>query len=182
MHFRKTVRFNAKKSSEVTALKSVLLILLAAVIALSLASCKKKEKAVKENKLIPMAEIIATAQAGVDPSVMGLGPVPAIGKVLQKAGMTLQDIDVLELNEAFAAQSLGVIAHLKQEHGVDDNWFEDHCNVNGGAIALGHPIGASGNRITVSLIYEMKRRNARYGLASLCIGGGMGTAVILKKV
>jgi len=140
------------------------------------------EKAVKENKLIPMAEIIATAQAGVDPSVMGLGPVPAIGKVLQKAGMTLQDIDVLELNEAFAAQSLGVSAHLKQEHGVDYNWFEDLCNVNGGAIALGHPIGASGNRITVSLIYEMKRRNARYGLASLCIGGGMGTAVILKKV
>ena len=140
------------------------------------------EKAVKENKLTPMAEIIATAQAGVDPSVMGLGPVPAIARVLQKAGMNLKDMDVLELNEAFAAQSLGVISHLKQEHGVDDNWFEDHCNVNGGAIALGHPIGASGNRITVSLIYEMKRRNARYGMASLCIGGGMGTAVILKKV
>jgi len=118
----------------------------------------------------------------VDPAYMGMGPVPAIGKVLKRAGMKLGQMDLLELNEAFAAQSLGVIHELKEQHGVDNGWFDSHCNVNGGAIALGHPIGASGNRITVTLIYEMKRRNAMYGMASLCIGGGMGTALILKNV
>lgn len=90
-------------------------------------------------------------------------------------------MQVLELNEAFAAQSLGVIRQLAQDHDVKTEWILEHTNVNGGAIALGHPIGASGNRITVSLVYEMIRSNAKLGLASLCIGGGMGTALILKR-
>ena len=140
------------------------------------------EKAIKDHGLVPLAEIVATAQAGVDPAYMGLGPVPAIDKVLKRARMTLDQMDLVELNEAFAAQSLGVMLELQQQQGVDREWLDTHCNVNGGAIALGHPIGASGNRITVSLLYEMKRRKARYGLASLCIGGGMGTALILKNV
>jgi acetyl-CoA C-acetyltransferase len=88
---------------------------------------------------------------------------------------------VVELNEAFAAQSLGVIKQLCIDHQVDASWFETNCNINGGAIAIGHPIGASGNRITVSLVHEMKRSGVTYGLASLCIGGGMGTAIILKN-
>jgi acetyl-CoA C-acetyltransferase len=140
------------------------------------------EKAVRDLGFTPMAEIIATAQAGVDPAYMGMGPVPAIDKVLKKAGMTLGQMDLLELNEAFAAQSLSVIYELQQQQKVDRSWFDEHCNVNGGAIALGHPIGASGNRITVTLIHEMKRRKARLGLASLCIGGGMGTALILRRI
>lgn len=140
------------------------------------------EKAVRDLGFTPMAEIIATAQAGVDPAYMGMGPVPAIDKVLKKAGMTLGQMDLLELNEAFAAQSLSVIYELQQQQKVDRSWFDEHCNVNGGAIALGHPIGASGNRITVTLIHEMKRRKARLGLASLCIGGGMGTALILRRL
>ncbi|HHV04306.1 MAG: acetyl-CoA C-acetyltransferase [Bacteroidales bacterium] len=140
------------------------------------------EKAVRDLGFTPMAEIIATAQAGVDPAYMGMGPVPAIDKVLKKAGMTLGQMDLLELNEAFAAQSLSVIYELQQQQKVDRSWFDEHCNVNGGAIALGHPIGASGNRITVTLVHEMKRRKARLGLASLCIGGGMGTALILRRL
>lgn len=140
------------------------------------------EKAIKDHGLVPLAEVVATAQAGVDPAYMGMGPVPAIDKVLNRAGMTLDQMDLVELNEAFAAQSLGVMLALQQQQGVDQSWLDTHCNVNGGAIALGHPIGASGNRITVTLLYEMKRRKARYGLASLCIGGGMGTALILRNV
>ena len=140
------------------------------------------EKAIKDHGLVPLAEVVATAQAGVDPAYMGMGPVPAIDKVLKRAGMTLDQMDLVELNEAFAAQSLGVMLALQQQQGVDRSWLDTHCNVNGGAIALGHPIGASGNRITVTLLYEMKRRKARYGLASLCIGGGMGTALILRNV
>ncbi|MGE5382275.1 MAG: acetyl-CoA C-acetyltransferase, partial [Omnitrophica WOR_2 bacterium] len=115
------------------------------------------EEAVKAYGLKPMVEIVAVGQGGVDPAVMGLGPVPAIRKALKKAGLKLTDIEILELNEAFAAQSLGVMKQLCEEHGVTPEWFEKNCNVNGGAIALGHPIGASGNRITVSLIHEMKR-------------------------
>ena len=91
-------------------------------------------------------------------------------------------MNIIELNEAFAAQSLGVIRELCTEHGVTADWFKDKTNVNGGAIALGHPVGASGNRITVTLIHEMKKTGAEYGLASLCIGGGMGTALVLKNV
>lgn len=140
------------------------------------------ENAVKEFNLTPLVEIVAVGQGGVDPNVMGLGPVPAIRKALKKANLSLRDINILELNEAFAAQSIGVIKELSQEHNLPEQWFEENCNVNGGAIALGHPIGASGNRITVSLIHEMKRTNKQLGLASLCIGGGMGTAVILKNV
>lgn len=140
------------------------------------------EEAVKTHKLTPLVEIVAVGQGGVDPSIMGMGPVPAISNALKKANMKLGDMDVVELNEAFAAQSLGVIAQLCMDHDVNPEWFDSHCNLNGGAIALGHPIGASGNRITVSLIHEMKRSNKQYGLASLCIGGGMGTAVILKNI
>ncbi|MDD3666012.1 MAG: acetyl-CoA C-acetyltransferase [Bacteroidales bacterium] len=140
------------------------------------------EEAVKELGLTPLVEIVAVGQGGVEPSVMGMGPVPAIAAALKKAGMKLSDMDVVELNEAFAAQSLGVISQLCTDHGVDKAWFDAHCNLNGGAIALGHPIGASGNRITVSLVHEMKRNHRNLGLASLCIGGGMGTAIILKNV
>ena len=139
------------------------------------------EEAVAKYGLTPLAEIVATGQGGVDPAIMGMGPVPAIADALKKANMKLTDMEVVELNEAFAAQSLGVIKQLCTDHGVTPDWFDKYCNLNGGAIALGHPIGASGNRITVSLIYEMIRSNKTYGLASLCIGGGMGTALILKK-
>lgn len=140
------------------------------------------EDAVKEYGLKPMVEIIGIGQGGVDPSLMGLGPVPAIRMALKNAGLKLDQIDVIELNEAFAAQSLGVIHDLIEEHGVTREWIDAHVNLNGGAIALGHPIGASGNRIIVSLIYEMIRSHSELGLASLCIGGGMGTALVLKKV
>lgn len=128
----------------------------------------------------PLAEIIAVGQGGVDPSLMGMGPVPAIRKALENAGMALEDMDLIELNEAFAAQSLGVIKALSEEHKVTEEWIKERTNVNGGAIALGHPVGVSGNRIIVTLIHEMKKRGLTYGLASLCIGGGMGTAVIIK--
>lgn len=138
------------------------------------------EEAVKKYNLKPMAEVIATGQAGVDPKVMGLGPTPAIRKALQKANLKLADIELIELNEAFASQSLGVIKELLEEHKIDREEFLSKTNVNGGAIALGHPVGASGNRIIVSLLHEMKRRKQKYGLASLCIGGGMGTAIVVK--
>lgn len=127
-----------------------------------------------------MAEVIAIGQGGVDPSLMGIGPVPAIKKALEAANLTLADIDLFELNEAFAAQSLAVMNELAAESGESVETLSDRINVNGGAIALGHPIGASGNRILVTLLYELKRRNLTYGLASLCIGGGMGLAVIIK--
>lgn len=129
-----------------------------------------------------MAEVIAIGQGGVDPSVMGIGPVPAIKKALEAANLTLADIDLFELNEAFAAQSLAVMNELAAESGESVETLSERMNVNGGAIALGHPIGASGNRILVTLLYELKRRSLTYGLASLCIGGGMGLAVIIKNV
>jgi acetyl-CoA C-acetyltransferase len=124
-------------------------------------------------ELAPMATILSYASAGVDPRYMGLGPVPAIERVLEKANLTPKDIDLFELNEAFAAQSLAVLGKL----GLDAN----RVNVNGGAIALGHPIGASGARVLVTLLYEMRRRNARRGLAALCIGGGQGIAMIVER-
>ena len=133
------------------------------------------EKA-KELGLKPMATFVNSASAGVDPSIMGYGPVPAIKKVLQKAGWTLQDIELAELNEAFAAQSLAVLKGLELE-GIG-KLNPEIVNVNGGAIALGHPIGASGTRIIVTLLHEMKRRQVRKGLAALCIGGGMGIATL----
>jgi acetyl-CoA C-acetyltransferase len=124
-------------------------------------------------ELAPMAKIVSYAAAGVDPRYMGMGPVPAIERALEKAGLELRDIDLFELNEAFAAQSLAVLAKL----GIDTS----RVNVNGGAIALGHPIGASGARVLVTLLYEMRRRDVRRGLASLCIGGGQGIAMIVER-
>ena len=130
-----------------------------------------KEKA-DELGIKPMATIKSYASGGVDPSIMGVGPVPASRKALEKAGLTIEDMDLVEANEAFAAQSLAV----RKDLGLDP----EKTNVNGGAIALGHPIGASGCRILITLLYEMKRRGSKYGLATLCIGGGMGTSVIVE--
>lgn len=124
--------------------------------------------------LKPLAIIRANAVVGVDPAVMGIGPVPAIEKVLKKAGLSLDEIDLFELNEAFAAQSLAVLSHFD----VDPQ----KINVNGGAIALGHPIGASGTRILVTLLHELNRRKQRYGLAALCIGGGQGIATVVERM
>ena len=124
-------------------------------------------------ELAPMATIVAYASAGVDPKLMGMGPLPAIERALEKAELTLADIDLFELNEAFAAQSLAVVREL----GIDSS----RVNVNGGAIALGHPIGASGARVLVTLLYEMRRRDVRRGLAALCIGGGQGIAMIVER-
>lgn len=140
------------------------------------------EAAVKALGIKPLAEIAATGQGGVDPSIMGIGPVSAVAQALKKSGYKLSDMEVLELNEAFAAQSLGVIKLLAEGHGVSEEWIRERANVNGGAIALGHPIGASGNRIAVSLVWEMIHSGKQLGLASLCIGGGMGTALVLKAV
>ncbi|TFH90131.1 acetyl-CoA C-acetyltransferase [Vibrio ouci] len=147
-------------------------------VALILAS----EQAVEQYQLIPLVEVLATGQGGVEPDVMGLGPIPAVGQALERSGLTLGDIERLELNEAFAAQALGVIKGLAKQHQLSENWFADRTNVNGGAIALGHPIGASGGRILTSLIYELIRSKTQLGLASLCIGGGMGTAIIIRRV
>ena len=124
--------------------------------------------------LAPLGRIAAWAHAGVDPQVMGLGPIPASRKALARAGWRIDDVDLWEINEAFAAQSLAVIAEL----GLD----AARVNVNGGAIALGHPIGASGARVLVTLLYEMRRRAARRGVATLCIGGGMGIAMTVERV
>ncbi|MDA0148409.1 acetyl-CoA C-acetyltransferase [Vibrio sp. LaRot3] len=140
------------------------------------------ESAVNKYNLKPVAEVVSYAQAGIDPKVMGLGPVPAVTTALQKANLTTSDIDVYELNEAFAAQALGVIHELAREHQVSVASIQEKANPNGGAIALGHPLGASGNRILVSLIHELNRSSGQYGVASLCVGGGMGTAVIVKSV
>lgn len=140
------------------------------------------EEAVIQNGLNPIAEIISCGQGGVDPQIMGMGPVPAIRMALKNAGLTLNEIEIIELNEAFAAQSLGVIGELCSEHNISKEFFDERCNLNGGAIALGHPIGASGNRIIVSLIHLLKEKKKTLGLASLCIGGGMGTAIIIKNL
>lgn len=131
-----------------------------------------KEKA-DELGLTPMCTIKSYASAGVDPSIMGIGPVPSSKKALEKAGMTVEDLDLIEANEAFAAQSVAV--------GKDLGFNKDILNVNGGAIALGHPIGASGCRILITLMYEMARRDAKKGLATLCIGGGQGTAMVVER-
>ena len=140
------------------------------------------EAAVEKYGLKPMAEVVGIGQGGVEPDVMGLGPVPAVRNALINAGMKLSEIELLELNEAFAAQSLGVVRLLSEEHGESEEAILARCNVNGGAIALGHPVGASGNRIIVTLAHELRRSGKTYGLASLCIGGGMGTAVVLKRI
>jgi acetyl-CoA C-acetyltransferase len=124
--------------------------------------------------LTPLARLVAFASAGVDPAIMGTGPIPASTKCLEKAGWTPADLDLVEANEAFAAQAMSV----NQEMG----WDLSKVNVNGGAIALGHPIGASGARILVTLLYEMQRRDAKKGLATLCIGGGQGVALAVERV
>lgn len=128
----------------------------------------------RELNLRPLVKIKSYGNAALDPKIMGYGPVPATKAALLKAGMTINDIDLIEANEAFAAQSIAVVRDL--------NLKPEIVNVNGGAIALGHPIGASGARILISLIYEMKRRNAATGLATLCIGGGQGTALIIENM
>ncbi|MEW9121374.1 MAG: acetyl-CoA C-acetyltransferase [Thermotaleaceae bacterium] len=131
-----------------------------------------KEKA-EELGITPLATIISYASAGIEPEIMGAGPIPATKKALEKAKLEIKDLDLIEANEAFAAQAIAVSGDLA----FDMN----KVNVNGGAIALGHPVGASGARILVSLLHEMKRRDAKYGLATLCIGGGMGQAVIVGR-
>lgn len=138
------------------------------------------EDAVKKYNLKPICEVVGFGQGGVDPRVMGLGPTPAILNALKYADLKIEDIDLVELNEAFAAQSLGVIHELEEATGMNREEFLKKTNVNGGAIALGHPVGASGNRILVTLIHEMQKRDLTAGLASLCIGGGQGAAVIIK--
>ncbi|KGY08882.1 acetyl-CoA C-acetyltransferase [Vibrio sinaloensis] len=140
------------------------------------------ESAVKDLGLQPIAELVSYAQSGLDPKIMGLGPVEAVSSALLKADLTTDDIDLYELNEAFAAQALGVIHQLADEQNVSISSILDKANVNGGAIALGHPLGASGNRILVSLIHELNRSKGNYGVASLCVGGGMGTAVVIKSI
>jgi acetyl-CoA acyltransferase len=128
----------------------------------------------KELGAKPMARFVAYATAGCPPEEMGIGPVYAIPKVLKLAGLTLDDIDVIELNEAFAAQSLAVIKTL----GLDP----DKVNVNGGAIALGHPLGCTGAKLTASILRELERRNGRYGMVTMCVGGGMGAAGIFERI
>jgi len=130
-------------------------------------------KKARELKLTPLARVKAYASAGVDPKLMGMGPVPASQLCLQKAGWTHADLDLMEINEAFAAQAIGVNRKM--------GWDTSKINVNGGAIAIGHPIGASGCRILVTLLHEMVRRDAHRGLASLCIGGGMGVALAVER-
>ncbi|HGU4161744.1 TPA: acetyl-CoA C-acetyltransferase, partial [Escherichia coli] len=138
------------------------------------------EKAIQTLELQPLAEIRSFGQGGVDASVMGLGPVPAIDNALKKAKLDIKDIDLFEINEAFAAQAIGVLKSISENHSVSIDWLNQRTNVNEGAIALGHPLGASGSRIVVSLLYQMIKNNKKRGLASLCIGGGMGTAVIIE--
>uniref|UniRef100_A0A8C6TA77 Acetyl-CoA acyltransferase 2 n=1 Tax=Neogobius melanostomus TaxID=47308 RepID=A0A8C6TA77_9GOBI len=131
------------------------------------------EDAVKEHKLTPLARIVAYHVSGCDPSIMGIGPVPAITEALKKAGLSLSDMDLVEVNEAFAAQYLAVAKAL----GLDP----EKSNVNGGAIAIGHPLGASGARITAHLVHELRRRGGKYAIGSACIGGGQGIAIIIEN-
>jgi acetyl-CoA C-acetyltransferase len=138
------------------------------------------ESAVSRLKLSPIAEIIGVGVGGVEPSLMGLGPIPAIEKALQSANIVLSDIDIFELNEAFAAQSLGVIGELERIHGVPAAELLSRTNLKGGALALGHPVGASGARIAVTLTHLLSEKKANIGLASLCVGGGMGVAMIIR--
>ena len=132
------------------------------------------ESMIKKYNLKPMAKIVSMAVAGVDPAIMGIGPVPATKKALQRAGLSVSDIDLIELNEAFASQSIACIHEL----GLD----LEKVNVNGGAISIGHPLGCTGARISTTLLYEMKRRGVRYGLATMCVGVGQGAAMIFENV
>jgi acetyl-CoA acetyltransferase family protein len=132
------------------------------------------EDYVKQHNAKPMGRIVSWAYAGVEPEIMGIGPVPATRKALEKAGLKLSDIDLIEVNEAFAAQYLAV----EKELGLD----RSRTNVNGGAIALGHPLGATGTRLVLTLLHELQRRSLRYGLATACIGGGQGIAMIVERI
>ena len=132
----------------------------------------KKEKA-NELGLKPLVSIVSSSTIGVDPSIMGIGPVPAVKKALEEAKWTIEELDLIEANEAFAAQSLAVSKEL--------DWDMNKVNVSGGAIALGHPIGASGTRILVTLIHELERQNKKKGIATLCIGGGQGVAMCVER-
>jgi len=132
------------------------------------------EEKARELGIKPLGDFVASAVAGVDPRVMGIGPVPAVRKLLDRAGVSVDELDLVELNEAFASQSLAVIREL----GLD----EDKVNVNGGAIAIGHPLGMSGARLVVSLLHELRRRRARYGVATLCVGVGQGQAALFEHV
>lgn len=132
------------------------------------------EKAVSENKLNPIAKIVSWGIVGVDPTIMGIGPVPAIKQALKRANLSIEDIDLFEINEAFAAQYLAVEKELNLDRSI--------VNVNGGAIALGHPVGVSGTRIVLSAAYELKRTGGKYAVASLCIGGGQGIAMVIESV
>jgi len=138
----------------------------AAVVLMTLAEAEKRG-------IAPLARIVAWAHAGVDPSIMGTGPIPASKKALELAGWSVKDLDLIEANEAFAAQACAVNKGL--------GWDTEKVNVNGGAIAIGHPIGASGARVLNTLLFEMQRRNAKRGLATLCIGGGMGVAMCVER-
>jgi len=132
------------------------------------------EEAVKKYSLTPFAKIVSMASAGVDPAIMGIGPVPATQKALQRAGLKMEDIGLVELNEAFASQSIACIKELNLNSSI--------VNVNGGAIGLGHPLGCSGARISTTLLYEMKNQNIKYGLATMCVGVGQGTAIIYESL
>ena len=132
------------------------------------------EDTLKEYGLQPMARVVQAAVAGVEPAYMGIGPVPAVKKVLQRAGLTINNVDLFELNEAFASQSLACINEL----GLNP----ELVNVNGGSIAIGHPLGASGARISATLLHQMRRRNLRYGIATMCIGVGQGAAILYEAV
>lgn len=139
------------------------------------------EEAVRSHGWKPLAQIISSATVGIDPSIMGLGPVKAVIKTLDQVGMTLKDVDLMELNEAFAAQSLGCMKEWCEYYGMTKEEILEKTNVNGGAIALGHPVAASGIRILVTLIHEMQKRDLTWGLGTLCVGGGMGTAMLIKR-
>ena len=132
------------------------------------------EDKAKELGITPMAKVISVATTGVDPDVMGIGPISSSQKALAKAGLTVDDIDLFEINEAFASQCIA----CQRELGIPD----DKLNVNGGGISLGHPVGATGSRLIVTLMYELKKRGEKYGLATLCAGGGMGTAVVIEMM
>jgi acetyl-CoA acyltransferase len=134
------------------------------------------EEAARAHGLTPKARIVTSAVAGVPPRIMGIGPVPAMQKVLDRARIKISDVDVIELNEAFAAQALAVL----RQHGVPDD--AEHVNPNGGAIALGHPLGASGARLVATAMYELHRRKGRYALCSMCIGVGQGIATLIERV
>ena len=139
------------------------------------------EEAVKANGWKPMAEIVSMATVGIDPAIMGLGPVKAVIKTLNQAGMTLQDVELLELNEAFAAQSLGCIKQWCAHYGMTKEEILEKTNLNGGAIALGHPVAASGVRLLVTLTHALQKQQKTWGLATLCVGGGMGTAMLIRR-